>query len=260
MKLHRKMYICIRYSECGVWGVILGRQDRHPVKAKGDKTREYWNEFSGEFVLNQSEWLLCIRGWVRSNSCHRLLCAWHTNTPGQTQGERGGAERNTECAGLVINNNNSIGWRKIFKWQWVVTLNRIYWHCERCVGGGGRKEGGGRTGRGSGQEMGCIGRVPAMKSDECGMGTWRVISLGCDDTGRRSSYPVSSKHLCGQGGAHNEWSPHPHDDIRTHGTLATGIRGSPPSWWRLYRANILTRGSWWALHSPGRVSNLCYKL
>ena len=79
------------YSIFWMWslrGVILAR-DRHPVKAKGDKTREYWNEFSGEFVLNQSEWLPCIRGWVRSNSCHRVLCAWHTNTPGQTHGREG---------------------------------------------------------------------------------------------------------------------------------------------------------------------------
>ena len=62
------------YSIFWMWslrGVILGR-DRYPVKDKGDKTREYWNEFTGGFVLSQDESVLCIWGLVRSNSCHRV--------------------------------------------------------------------------------------------------------------------------------------------------------------------------------------------
>ena len=105
-----------------------------------------------------------------------------------------------------------------------MTLNRIYWHCVRCVGGGGRKERRGedrkRAGAGNGLHW------PSAASDEWRVWDGNMTSVRTQGGDPPIRCPVTGKHQTfGEGGAGNEWSPGATSWTWWHqDTLATGIR------------------------------------
>ena len=71
-----------------------------------------------------------------------------------------------------------------------------------------RREGGGQedqAGAGNGLHW-LQWRVTSVGWEYDEWSAWAVMTRGGDPPIR---CPVNTKHLCGQGGAHNEWSPHP---------------------------------------------------